>query len=199
MAFHAWNFKQFLLGGIFYTMGANVSSFRHSSTTQQRPKAPEAGSVSINPSPVSSILDLITRPVCCLKTYKVKRRMLSPGEKKSSKVMIRRRRTLEDWILSSPGLDIPDSNKHHCYRKVFPYSTRPQMALTSKARNSFSLKRLAEKAEHEGEESDMRVSSMRRNQSRKLKKVSFRLPEEADFIIIYSPEPKETFDDQGSS
>jgi hypothetical protein len=103
-------------------------------------------------------------------------------------------------------LDIPDSNissagaelnvfKHYGHRKVFPSSTGPQMALASKASDSLFLKRLAAKAENEREESDKGVSS---NRSRKLKKVTFRLPEEADFIIIYSPEPEETFNDQES-
>ncbi|KAF3451805.1 hypothetical protein FNV43_RR07901 [Rhamnella rubrinervis] len=190
-------------------MGFNISCFGNSSTTQRRPKAAEAGSVSINPSPVSSILDLITRPACCLKTYNAKRRILSPAEK-NSKVMIRRRSTLEDWILSSPGLDIPDCNissagtelnvsRHYFCRKAHLSSTRPQMTLASKARGSFTLKKLVAKAEHEGEESDKGISSMRRNRSCKSKKVSFRLPEEADFIIIHSPEPEETFNDQESS
>lgn len=185
-------------------MGGSVSSFRHSTATRKPPKAAEPGPLSINLNPFSSILNLITRPACCLKTYKAKRRTLSPTDKKSSKVMCRRL-TLEDWLLSSPDSNTSRTEaelnvfRQFCHKKVHPSSTKPQLASVSKARESFSSLKKLSKAEHASQGSDMGVSSMRRKQSHKLKKVSFRLPEESDIIIIYSPEPEETFGDQESS
>lgn len=184
-------------------MGGSISSFRHSTATRKPPKAAEAGPLSINLNPFSSILDLITRPACCLKTCKAKR-TLSPADTKSSKVMIRRL-TLEDWLISSPDSNTSRTGaelnvfRQFCHKKVHPSSTKPQLASVSKSRESFSSLKKLSKAEHASQGSVMGVSSMRRKQSHKLKKVSFRLPEESDIIIIYSPEPEETFGDQESA
>lgn len=159
------------------------------------------------------IFDLIIKPVCCLKTRKAKKRTMLQQlpEKKSSKVM---KLTLEECLSSSPGSK-PDRFinggelyvfKNYCYNKVYLSSSSGAhhhnhdmaLSLASKTRKSFSLERIttakSDIDEHHdgGTESNIlgvSSSSMSRNKSGKLKKkVRFKLPEEADFIIIYSPE-----------
>jgi len=120
--------------------------------------------------------------------------------------------SLGEWLTSSPGSK-PDSMKggelyvlrsHYSSRRVHPStssssssSNRPHTpdnaALVSKARDSFSLNRsVKNEVDNNIPEAnlDKMSSSLSRNQSgnKSKKRVSFRLPEEADIVIFYPSE-----------
>lgn len=128
----------------------------------------------------------------CLKTKKMKRersrKSLSPPPEKN--ILEARKLTLEDWLLNSPARNSNKTERFnggelyvfkHTSRRVHPsISSSSEIyheaeASTSKPRDSFNCSL---------DFSKNSCSSMSRSQSGKLKKkVSFRLPEEADIII----------------
>lgn len=96
--------------------------------------------------------------------------------------------TLEDWLLASPG---PARMKPDCLNggelyvfkhfstKVHLSSSRAPQAVLFTPTDSFFV---------DLSSGDASCSSFSRSQSGKLKKkVSFRLPEEADIVVFYSP------------
>ncbi|KAF8033214.1 hypothetical protein BT93_D1963 [Corymbia citriodora subsp. variegata] len=113
--------------------------------------------------------------------------------------------TLREWILSSPGRQPECFNGRESFvfsplfEKVFP--TSPEVDETSismtampcKARDSFSLERplkISGEDDRDEEQEEGAVSSAsicRTESGRSTKKVRFKLPEEADIIIFYSP------------
>lgn len=127
--------------------------------------------------------------------------------------------TLGEWLLSSPGSK-PDNmsggelcvlRSHYSSRRVHPSSSsssskRPHTydhaALGSKASDSFSIQRLVINGEDETADAnlDNMTSSLSRTQSenKSKKKVSFRLPEEADIIMFYPSEEMFTDCEQDS-
>ncbi|KAJ7967774.1 Phospholipase C [Quillaja saponaria] len=175
-------------------MGAKLCTLRH----LNRGRKPIPGTSS------SMIMDLM-KP-CCLKTgdstrprgrktenSKRKTQLQSP-EKKITKV---KKISLEEWLSASPGKK-PDrfrGGELHVFkhssktRRVHP-SSRKVHTFTSnlicEARDSITLDR---PQNHDGEKGkkNLESSCIRRSQSGKSKKVSFRLPEEADIITFYSP------------
>lgn len=168
-------------------MGASLSSNRSSSSTRT--------------------INLISKPGCCLKTWKAKKRTILLQQLQKKKKLT----TLEDYLLSSPGSKPDQFNitnggqlyvfKNYSHNKVHPSSSSTAhhnnmaLSLASKTRQSFSL----DIDEHEAGPTESDILGVSNNsssmmstnniQSGKLKKkVSFKLPEEADFLIIYSPE-----------
>ncbi|KAL3742246.1 hypothetical protein ACJRO7_017690 [Eucalyptus globulus] len=113
--------------------------------------------------------------------------------------------TLREWILSSPGKEPECISGHEpfvfspTFRRVFPSppevdeTSISMTAMPCKARDSFSLERplkISGEDDREEEREEGAVSSVsicRTESGRTKKKVSFRLPEEADIIIFYSP------------
>lgn len=137
----------------------------------------------------------------CLKTQK--RKQLHQQENKFTKVakVTTRVKTLEDWMLASPAVrrDGNGSNinasaiqdpKQCNYRVCSWMSSTPTPYVEisgdfSLARDSLSLER-----RKKVEETSLERMETSKSQSGKVikKRVSFRLPEEADIIIYYSPE-----------
>ncbi|KAH8486026.1 hypothetical protein H0E87_027472 [Populus deltoides] len=127
----------------------------------------------------------------CLKVKKIQnKRHVLREEKKGTTVS---KLTLQDWLLTSPSLKAEQLRggelcvlKHGSSKRVHP-------SISTKARVSFSTGRLlgldqVDDKEHYVSASSV-VSSISRTQSGKSqKRVSFKLPEEADIIIFYSPQ-----------
>lgn len=190
-------------------MGANLCGLRGSSHKQ----LPAVG-CSKGPQPHNerSFIDRIEPD--CLKVEK--REQLHQVEMKVGKVAMVERVTLEEWLLASPAMvervtleewllaspamrrdgiginagEIQVSKQAN--NRICPWITSPSPYVEirshfSRARNSFTLER-SKKAEETAQEG-MISPRLSRDQSGKLKKrVSFRLPEEADIIFFYSPE-----------
>ncbi|XVF27989.1 hypothetical protein REPUB_Repub14bG0157100 [Reevesia pubescens] len=172
-------------------MGAKVSKYFSS---KREAKALMSSNVGSNSSQRSSIIEAI-KPECLkkrkMKKNQMKIRQLQSPEKRITKV---RKLTLEDWLLASPGpagLNRPDCLNEggelyvfkHFSRRVYPSSSREREDVPSTPGDSFSM---------DLSSGDVSRSSFKRSQSGKLKKkVSFRLPEEADIVIFHSP--AETF------
>ncbi|XWS19333.1 hypothetical protein CRYUN_Cryun31cG0006200 [Craigia yunnanensis] len=161
-------------------MGAKVS---------KQPNKREAKALTSNvrsSSQGSSIIKSI-KPECLKKrkTKKEMKRPLQSPEKRTTKV---RKLTLEDWLLASPGPaglqpDCLNGGElyvfKHFSRRVHPSSSREREAVLPTPRNSFSVDLSSR---------DASCSSFSRSQSGNLKKkVSFRLPQETDIVIFYSP------------
>lgn len=99
--------------------------------------------------------------------------------------------TLQDWLLTSPSLKAEQLRggelcvlKHGSSKRVHP-------SISTKARVSFSTGRLLGLDQVDDKEDYVSASSrsISRTQSGKSpKRVSFKLPEEADIIIFYSPQ-----------
>ncbi|KAK9268164.1 hypothetical protein L1049_010606 [Liquidambar formosana] len=169
-------------------MGANLCSFKRLNSEPQRPKA--IGSADKDVSAGSSIFEFV-KPAC-LKTEKVamkkKKRESHPPEKK---IVKGKKLTLEEWLVSSPGLKPadcilggePNALKNYS-KKVYPSSNRD-----CNSRPRESLERLVQTDEGDEGEEDSEFFSLSTNRNGKVKKrVSFKLPEEADIFIFYSPE-----------
>ncbi|XVE51022.1 hypothetical protein DITRI_Ditri02bG0004800 [Diplodiscus trichospermus] len=167
-------------------MGAKVS--KHSN----RREAKASTSVVGGSCQGSSIIEAV-KPGC-LKKRKTKKqqmkRVLQSPEKRITKV--RKLSTLEDWLLASLSRDglQPDCLNggelyvfKHLSTRVRPSSREYEEAIPSTPGDmSFSV---------DLSSGDASCSSFSRSQSGKpRKKVSFRLPEEADILIFYSPAEK---------
>ncbi|XVF26159.1 hypothetical protein REPUB_Repub13aG0275300 [Reevesia pubescens] len=164
-------------------MGAKVSK-QSSSTREAKALSSNIHSSSQRPSIIEAI-----KPQCLkkrkMKKNKLKRPLQSPERRNTE---VRKLTTLADWLLASPcpgGLNPDCLNGGELYvfkhfsRRVHPSSSREPETLPSTPRDSFS-KDLSS--------GDVSGSSFSRSQSGKSKKkVSFRLPEEADIVIFYSP------------
>lgn len=174
-------------------MGANLCCLRGSSHKQ----LPAAGcSKGPQPHTERSFIDRIEP--ACLKVEK--REQLHQVEMKVGKVAKVKRVTLEEWLLASPavrrdGIGINAGEiqvSKQANNRICPWITSPSPYVEirshfSMARNSFTLER-SKKAEETAQEG-MISPRLSRDQSGKLKKrVSFRLPEEADIFFFYSPE-----------
>ncbi|EEF32791.1 uncharacterized protein LOC125370476 [Ricinus communis] len=126
--------------------------------------------------------------------------LLKPGCFKAKKTKTNRKRTLEDWLLASPSMkpDCITVGELHVSKqfskRVHPSSSiEAHKVVLSKAGESFSLERLVI-LDREADLDCINFSSMdvssaiKRSKSNETKKrVSFKLPEEADIIIFYSP------------
>ncbi|KAJ9689883.1 hypothetical protein PVL29_012513 [Vitis rotundifolia] len=120
-----------------------------------------------------------------------------PPEKKAMKM--RNLATLEEWLLSSPGMKPADSitgGELHVFKqlskhRVHPSSSRvhAELITPSPGDRIISLDRIDEGDHHGGGEETLEVgSSVGRSKSGQLgRKVTFRRPE-ADIIVFYSPE-----------
>ncbi|OVA10062.1 Phospholipase C [Macleaya cordata] len=174
-------------------MGSNLCSLRSS----PEPFLELDESVEPEPpkDPKTSILELI-KPGC-LKTDEMKNKrqfQFHPQEKKISKV---RKLTLEECLLASPGFnqEFINGGELHMFRqssRVYPSTSRFHTTHYSpKPREIFSVVGLVKVDDNDDKRNSVSsslCSSPRRSQSEKVKKnVSFKLPEEADIIIFYSP------------
>ncbi|KAK9935917.1 hypothetical protein M0R45_012790 [Rubus argutus] len=188
-------------------MGANLSIFKRSSSTR---------SSTCNSSSTGASLIELLRPGCLKSEKNNGKRPLTPEKKKKNNNVINTSSTtsvanitagessfttLGECLLSSPGSK-PDSmsggelcvlRSQYSSRRVHPSSSsskRPHTydhaALGSKAR----LVRNGEDETADANLDNMTSSSLSRTQSenKSKKKVSFRLPEEADIIMFYPSE-----------
>lgn len=175
-------------------MGANLSStFRPSMSSKGRqPKAVSSNNYHSNITGAGSSIIELMKP----ERLNTKKTM----KKKIAKV--RDQFTLEELLMASPS-------RSNSYKRVYPSSSRVaqtasssfsmeksvhldhkggRTALSCKARDmSFSLEKRV-RGDHE-EERRPKVSSIisRSESGNSEKKVRFRLPEEADIVIFYSP------------
>ncbi|OMO64771.1 hypothetical protein COLO4_31874 [Corchorus olitorius] len=162
-------------------MGAKGS--KHSNSKREAAKALITHDNVPSSSHRSSIIEAI-KPEC-LKKKKLKKKKQLPEEKRTTKA---RMLTLEDWLLASPGpaglqQDSFNGGELHVFkqisRKVHPSSVNEAALPLFTPAESFSM---------DFSSGDVSGSSFIRSQSGKLrKKVSFRLPEESDIVIFYSP------------
>ncbi|KAF9679360.1 hypothetical protein SADUNF_Sadunf06G0006900 [Salix dunnii] len=132
----------------------------------------------------SSIIELL-KPEC-LKVKEIQsKRQVHQEQNKGAKMS---KLTLQDWLLTSPNLKAEHLKGgelcvlRHGSKRVHP----------SRGRDSFSMYRLLVLDQVAGKEDCSAVSSVSlhgRTQSGTLqKRVSFKLPEEADIIHFYSPQ-----------
>lgn len=165
------------------SMGAKLSSFRRSSSKGK----PYDSNIT---SAGSSIIELMKPDrLKTKKMMKKKQYSHSPEDKQIAKV--REIITLEQLFMASPS-------RSFSYKRVHPSSSGVRTAsqsfsmdksvnhtaLSCKARDSLSLEKRV-RAEEEPVVSSIISRSESGNYSKK--KVRFRLPEEADIIIFYSP------------
>lgn len=203
-------------------MGANLSTFKRSSSTRSCTCNSSSTGASLiellRPGCLKSEKNNGKRPLTPEK--KKKNNVISTSSTTSiAKITAGESSftTLGEWLLSSPGSK-PDSmsggelcvlRSHYSSRRVHPSSSsskRPHTydhaALGSKARDSDSIQRLVRNGEDETADAnlDNMTSSLSRTQSenKSKKKVSFRLPEEADIIMFYPSEEMFTDCEQDS-
>lgn len=130
--------------------------------------------------------------------------------KKMTKNRKKKKQTLEEWLLASPSLNPDCINggelfvSKHFFKRIHPSSSSMEEceAISSKARKrSFSLERLVMlDREADRSFSSMDISSIRKDPRSKSKKmVSFKLPDESDIIIFYSPKELSMENDQDCS
>ncbi|KAM1108685.1 hypothetical protein ACFX2B_005249 [Malus domestica] len=128
--------------------------------------------------------------------------------------------TLEEWLLASPGHVKADRNYNISGGELYVFrpsskrihpaaSSSSKLPPLSKAKDSFCLERLVKNDDKKSDEANLIVNDisasmscrsintqLSENKTRKLKKkVSFRLPEEADIFIFYPSEETITTDD----
>lgn len=141
---------------------------------------------------------------CLLWTKNKKKTQTQAKEQKQHIMKLVKERTLEDCLSASS----PDyANEEDCknggklyhvlpqyFNRVYPALAGEDREYCSNSRGSLCRERLL-KVEEIGRRSKVSVSSstLGRNRSGKIKKrVSFKLPEEADIIIFYSPHHEES-------
>lgn len=195
-------------------MGANISTFKGSSSARSSACISSSTGASLmellKPACLRSEKGVRKRPLTPEK--KKTTNVYSTSSTKKENISGEGSFTsLGDWLTSSPGSK-PDSmnggelyvlRSHYSSRRVHPSSSssskRPHSihddeALSSKARDSFPINRSTVKNEDDNIYPDANLdnmsSSLRRNQSgnKSKKRVSFRLPEEADIVIFYPSE-----------
>ncbi|CAN6690214.1 unnamed protein product [Malus baccata var. baccata] len=128
--------------------------------------------------------------------------------------------TLEEWLLASPGHVKADRNYNISGGELYVFrpsskrihpaaSSSSKLPPLSKAKDSFCLERLVKNDDKKSDEANLIVNDISASMScrsintqlsekktRKLKKkVSFRLPEEADIFVFYPSEETITTDD----
>lgn len=191
-------------------MGANLSIFKRSSSTR---------SCTCNSSSTGASLIELLRPGCLKSEKNNGKRPLTPEKKNNNNVISTSSTTstanitagessfttLGECLLSSPGSK-PDSmsggelcvlRSHYSSRRVHPSSSSSKRPHTYDHAALGSKARLVRSGEDETADAnlDNMTSSLSKTQSenKSKKKVSFRLPEEADIIIFHPSE--ETFTD----
>ncbi|KAL4313310.1 hypothetical protein GQ457_01G006650 [Hibiscus cannabinus] len=159
-----------------------------------------------------SVLSLLML-VCMWQNEAKERELLQEKEKHQQRKQQRNKAkeltpTLEDWLVASPGLQKINGTssggeyhvfKHYSSKRVFPSfirentNTNSSSSSSSKARGSFSNERLlkGEEEEDAGNEDIIEVSLSMSRSGKSKKRVSFRLPEEADIFIFHSSPPEE--------
>ena len=128
----------------------------------------------------------------CLRAKLKKKRQVHAKEKQQLKT-IGGYFSQEECLKNSPGYSYEQDSKfegEYHVLKQFSHMVYPDLAVedgdkTNTSRDGYSLERLLKVEEIDRRE--MCVSSSRRRIDSLKKRVSFRLPEEADTIIFYSP------------
>ena len=184
-------------------MGAKLCCMSLSTSDFNESKAIEGHKQ--KPPPRSTMLNFTIRPRCMKKEEEEEKKKKKkrdhdqwlPPEKKSTKMC--NLATLEEWLLSSPGMKPADSitgGELHVFKqlskhRVHPSSSRVHAELITPSPRDriISLERIDEGDHHGGGEETLEVgSSVGRSKSGQLgRKVTFRWPE-ADVIVFYSPE-----------
>lgn len=156
----------------------------------------------------------------CLKTKKMKKKKkkkrvhdeMDPDEKKITEV---RKLTLEEWLLASPApASMKSADHQQCFgtsssggelyvfkqfsNKVHPSSSSSSATTKEVVATTSSISKKPPRDEvdqsfsmDDGASANFSSSMCRSNQSGRLKKrVSFKLPDEADIIVFHSPEDK---------
>ncbi|KAI3419306.1 uncharacterized protein J3R85_013307 [Psidium guajava] len=183
-------------------MGAKVSTFKH-------PEAPTNPVGHRGPTPQSSILELL-KPEC-LKVKKKKKkkpqqRLLHPQGKNLSEAETL---TLEECLLASPSFDRVFSANADVGKvcvlkpsKACPPRLGPvdRAASPLQARDRLSSERpVNTQVEIEGK-CPPEVRNTRRSENRRSgKRVRFRLPQETDIILFYSPQKRLECDEESGA
>ncbi|XVE80450.1 hypothetical protein DITRI_Ditri14bG0140600 [Diplodiscus trichospermus] len=137
----------------------------------------------------------------CLWKQETKQMQLKLEEKQQKEQLKKAKElTLEDWLINSPGIlqknhGVLGDEYHvfkHSSKRVFPSVVGEMANSSSKPKESFSKEKLLLKHDEDVESEAMEVC-LSRSQSRKSKKrVSFRLPEEADIFIFHASSEEES-------
>ncbi|XVF33937.1 hypothetical protein REPUB_Repub18cG0014100 [Reevesia pubescens] len=178
-------------------MGFSLSCFRQSSSSPQRLAEQE---IKHDRSACSGMSFMV---LGCLWTKETKKRQLQLKEEQQEQQLKKSKElTQEDWLIAAPGNGILQKNNgtssdgeyhvfKHSSKRVFPSFNVGEMANnSSKPRESFSKEKLLKFEEVERE--DMEVSLSRSKSWKSKKRVSFRLPEEADIFIFHSSSGEES-------
>lgn len=188
-------------------MGASFSSFKLCSSEREQPigavvLSSDSSNYNTSTRSGSAIIDQVLKPAEFWKKKKKKIVMMMMKKKKKRQsdhqpnenmVAKIRKFTLEELIMASPsrpdcftnGGDLHVFN--HSYKRVHPSSTGVlHTDLSSKATDSFPLEKRERDIHEEAEVLESVDSLISTSQIGKLKKkVSFKLPEEADIIVFY--------------
>ncbi|KAK8705995.1 hypothetical protein V6N13_049577 [Hibiscus sabdariffa] len=173
-------------------MGCRFSCFGQSSCPQTLPDQ-EGAKYDYNRNRSSCSVLSLPMSVCMWKNEAKERELLQ--EKEQQQQNKGKELTLEDWLIASPGLQKMKGTssrgeyhvfKHHSSKRVFPsfVEENPNSSRGSSSKARRSLKDV-------GTEDIIEVSLSMNQSGKSKKRVSFRLPEEADIFIFHSSPPEE--------
>ena len=170
-------------------MGGTFLCLRQFSSTRRMPKQDsDDRSVSLT----TSIMEFL-KPSCLWREMNMMWKKLvqhpKKQKKKKHKVKMVKELTLEEWFsTSSPCRNDDDSVRNNMRAEhntwVYPSSDDDEK---SNSRHSFSQQKLLIEVVDCGRRSDASCLSSRKSNGKEKKRVSFKLPEEADIFIFYSP------------
>ncbi|XVF70750.1 hypothetical protein PTKIN_Ptkin11bG0187800 [Pterospermum kingtungense] len=177
-------------------MGFSLSCLRQESSSSTQRLADQQETKHGNRSACSGMSFMVM--LGCLWTKETEQKQLRQVEEKQQKqqqVEKAKDLTLEDWLIDSPGFLQKNNGisvgEYHVFRhsskRVFPSFVR-EMANSScnNPRESFSKEKLKKPEDDHVQSEEMEVCLSRSQSGKSKKKVSFRLPEEADIFIFHS-------------
>ncbi|KAF5197106.1 hypothetical protein FRX31_013304 [Thalictrum thalictroides] len=178
-------------------MGGNLCTFRQSSSRKDQYESDDKHFINQGTSIVTT--SVMQRAGCCFKIMTKRKQLQLQLESSPVKKLVKMKKviTLEEWLTTSPANVKPDninsSGELHVFRqssrKVHPSIGRVNDDEQLHTKQKESLDLVMDDVEASKADVLMTCSSLSRSQSGKSKKkVSFRLPEEADIIVFYSPE-----------
>ncbi|OMO83617.1 hypothetical protein CCACVL1_11322 [Corchorus capsularis] len=159
------------------------------------------------PSPQKHDRSSCSSMLGCLWGKETKKRQLEQKEMPQLQQQLKKAKevTLEEWLIASPGLQKHNnsgSGEYHVFKhsskRVFPsfigenHGNSSKINSCSNPRGSFSKESLL-KFEDNVEREEVEISISRSQSGKSKKKVSFRLPEEADIFIFHSSSSSEEY------
>ncbi|GMJ10373.1 hypothetical protein HRI_004706500 [Hibiscus trionum] len=177
-------------------MGCRFSCFGQSSCPQTL--SDQEGTKQDNNRKQSSCSVLSLLMLVCMWKNEAKERELLQ-EKEQQQQNKAKELTLEDWLIASPGLQKMNGTsscgeyhvfKYHSSKRVYPSFVEENTNSSSSSSSSKARRSLKAGEEVDGTEDIIEVSLSMNRSGKSKKRVSFRLPEEADIFIFHSSPPE---------